>query len=624
MSQFFKAAIGCVVSAFLFGCHSSKTVKHLESASIRQQLAQKLILDFRYYCPEAKANGQTCKAPMRSLPKEIAELISKTDLGGVILFSDNLDNVEQIVKLNHDLQQTSQSSKLQLPLFIAIDQEGGRVARLPRQSSTAFTGSMSIAATYKRNGVKFAEQTGRILGQELSATGFNLNFAPSADVNVNPKNPVINIRSFGSNPKIVSELAVAQLNAMQTQGVIGTLKHFPGHGDTAVDSHTGLPIVSHSIEQIEAVDIAPFQYAIKQGGVKAIMTAHIQYPALDSSTVINKVGKTMIKPATMSYKILTDLLRGELGYQGLIITDALDMRGISDFFTPIDAVIETFNAGADIALMPISIRNKQELQKLTKLLDALEAAVSDGKIDKETLSSSFNRIVLAKSELRRGQAIALENKINQAKRTLASEDAKAIEAHLSQQSITSIKGTGQLDTNTKSLFVLMPDENKCLAMTNAMQIEMPSVFVHCMHYLNFEQKRAEELIKQTDATLIASLSPNQSVAEMGGVEDWPTLVMKMKKARIKAHNKESIFKAMFNTAKGHGKQRVFVSLRMPYEAVAFEEYAEHILTTYSYNQHKNDSGSVTGVTYNTLSKVLAGKVVAVGSLPVKLSVATHI
>jgi beta-N-acetylhexosaminidase len=341
--------------------------------SLEQQLGQKLILDFRYFCQHGASTK--CRIPMTELPNELSTAIAKYDIGGVILFSENTQSIEQTITLNSQLQTAASKSSSKLPLFISIDQEGGRVARLPRDVATSFTGNMSIGATYKKHGTSFAKKTATVIAKELNSLGINVNYAPTVDVNMNPDNPVINVRSFGENPVLVSKLGAAQVAGFENNGVITSLKHFPGHGDTNVDSHTGLPQVNHSKEIIYEQDLSPFKHIIAKQNPGMIMTAHIQYPALDSTTFVSIDGKTMIKPATMSRAIITDILRGELNYQGVVVTDALDMAGISNFFTPTQAVINTFAAGADIALMPVEIRTPDDLNKLDALIKELVAAV---------------------------------------------------------------------------------------------------------------------------------------------------------------------------------------------------------------------------------------------------------
>src|SRR5690606_25361275 len=342
-------------------------------------------------------DGQ-CRTAMTQLPPELAALIRDYNIGGVILFAENLSGIAQTIQLNRDLQAAAAGSALKLPLFIGIDQEGGRVARLPRSLATSFAGNMAIGATYAEHGTAFAATVGQVLADELLALGINVNFAPTIDVNVNPQNPVINVRAFGENPQQVAELGNAMTSAMQQRGMIAALKHFPGHGDTEADSHLGLPRVEHSSEQIRQVDLYPFAHIIKQQTPGMIMTAHIQFPALDSSTFVSKDGEEMLKPATLSRTILHDVLRQEMGYKGVIVTDALDMAGISKFFTHTEAVVQTFAAGADIALMPVKLQHPGELKALAALLNELEAAVNKGDIAKTELAESYQRIVALKQQ----------------------------------------------------------------------------------------------------------------------------------------------------------------------------------------------------------------------------------
>jgi len=386
-----------IVSFYLLSWQVFAMPANAPVASVKQMLGQKLMLDLRYYCSQVPAKEQ-CRTPMTKLPPELAALIRDYNIGGVILFAENLADIAQTVQLNRDLQSAASASALTLPLFISIDQEGGRVARLPRNLATSFAGNMAIGATYVRHGSSYATAVGKVLADELLALGINVNFAPTVDVNVNPQNPVINVRSFGEKPALVAELGGAMTTAMQKRGMIAALKHFPGHGDTEVDSHLGLPRVDHSIKQIQQIDLYPFAQLIKQHNPGMIMTAHIQYPALDNSTFVSKDGETMLKPATLSRKILHGVLRGELGFKGVIITDALDMAGISKFFSHTQAVVQTFAAGADIALMPVKLQHPGELNALANLLEALEAAVKKGDIALPELQASYQRIVALKQQ----------------------------------------------------------------------------------------------------------------------------------------------------------------------------------------------------------------------------------
>jgi beta-N-acetylhexosaminidase len=632
--------IVCVLTTFVTAFHvhsatnnweispSSKNLisaQDFDSKGIRLALAQKIMLDLRYYCPDrvehSNPNKNPCKTPMTKLPPELADMITNSNLGGIILFSDNLQNTAQIVQLTHDLQQAAARSSSKIPLFISVDQEGGRVARLPRATSTSFSGNMAIGATYKKYGTKYAMVVGDVLGKELSATGFNVNHGPNVDVNINPNNPVINVRSFGENPTTVAKLGLAQLQAMQKHNVIGTLKHFPGHGDTSVDSHTGLPRVNHSLYKIKQVDLAPFQYAIDNKQVDMIMTAHIQYPELDNSTFLSKSGDVMMKPATMSKKILTDLLRNDMGYQGLIITDALDMRGISAFFSETEAVVETFNAGADIALMPFKVRFKQDITQLANLLNDLNQAIYSKRLDTKQTLNSLQRILSVKEKYLLKSQLPNAAKMNQdqANEILASDKHRELEQELSDRSVTLIKGTPKLDKNITSLHLLMPDQSKCAALTIAIKKVKPKLTLSCSSILNSSDAADMRQINQANAVLAGSITPYQSMAEMGGMDDMAAFKKSFGSLSSNKKRLDDKLKSLLRYAKQLNKPVTFVSLRMPYEAKKYSQYADTIIATYSYNQYKDiNTGEITSPVYNSLAKLIAGKLTATGSLPVSL------
>jgi beta-N-acetylhexosaminidase len=247
------------------------------------------------------------------------QLIDEYHLGGIIYFawSNNVNNPVQIAGLSNGIQDSALSQPSGVPLLVSTDQEQGVVARVG-PPATQFPGNMALGAA---RGASNARTAAEITGRELRAIGINENFAPVADVNVNAQNPVIGVRSFGSDPALVSKLSAAQVKGYQYQGVSSTAKHFPGHGDTNVDSHTGLPVISHTREELETIDLPPFQAAIDRD-IDSIMTAHIVVPALDDSG----------RPATLSKPILTGLLRKQMDFDGLIVTDALTMEGVREMF----------------------------------------------------------------------------------------------------------------------------------------------------------------------------------------------------------------------------------------------------------------------------------------------------
>ena len=591
------------------------------AASVGQMLGQKLMLDLRYYCEQAPVNGQ-CRTPMTRLPPALASLIRQYNIGGVILFAENLADVAQIVQLNRDLQAAAAASALKLPLFISIDQEGGRVARLPRNLATSFAGNMAIGATYAAHGTAYASAVGRILADELLALGFNVNFAPTVDVNVNPDNPVINVRAFAEQAPVVAQLGGAMTSAMQQRGMIAALKHFPGHGDTAVDSHLGLPRVDHSAAQIRNVDLLPFARIIKQHNPGMIMTAHIQYPALDSSTFVAKDGAQMLKPATLSRKILHDVLRQELAYTGVIVTDALDMAGISQFFSHTQAVVQTFAAGADIALMPVKLQHPGELTALGDLLQALEAAVASGSIDRAELGASYQRIVRLKQQYPLLPAAAtVSQQVQQAKAMLGRAAHRQTELALAKAALTQVKPTQPgwpfALTDHKKLLLIMPDTTKAQALAAALQHYSKQAFV--IDSISLQQTdiaTAKAQIAAADLIISGFISPMQSLADIGGMDDLSGITnMAAAFARQTRH-----YEALLGLLSAANKPHLFVSLRAPYDISRYGQYADVVLASYAYNTAEDVTAMGAGnASYEALAQALLGQYRLSGKLPVTVA-----
>ncbi|MBT1064605.1 glycoside hydrolase family 3 protein [Bowmanella sp. Y26] len=597
---------------------ASQPAAKLSDAQLRDDLAQKIMIDLRYYCEQTPEKG-LCRTPMTELPDDLAGLIRDTGVGGVILFAENLTDVPQMVRLNRAMQLAASQSKSQQPLFISLDQEGGRVARVPRHLGTAFAGNMAIGATYQKHGLEYAKATGTVLGKELKSLGFNVNHAPTVDVNVNPDNPVINVRSFGEDAELVAKLGIAQMQAMQEQGVIGTLKHFPGHGDTAVDSHTGLPLVEHDRATIDKVDLLPFRRAIEQGLVETIMTAHIQYPALDDSKLVSKTGELILRPATLSRAILTDLLRGELGFKGLIVTDAMDMAGISHFFEPTQAVIETFKAGTDMVLMPVRLHSKEELKQLPELIDALMAAIQSGELSAEEVHASAERIRASKARYVKLDQASEADAIAKAEAVVGADEHKALEQALSDDALTLVRGTqDSVVNNIQSLHLVMPDRSKCLAMQQALSRNLPSLSSSCASLQGFDAELNQSQMANADMLLIASITPAQSAVERGGMED-----MSLVKADALDHQaQQALIPALIKQAKSQNKAVAFVSLRTPYETAHLAKEADLVLATYAYNSYvipgTEAEPQIYGPAFETLARFLAGKISATGHLPVSV------
>ncbi|MEU6093413.1 glycoside hydrolase family 3 protein [Streptomyces sp. NPDC047079] len=306
-----------------------------------------------------------------------AELVAKYRVGGIIYFTwaHNTRTPHQIADLSNGIQQASLAQPRGLPVLIATDQEHGIVARVGRPA-TLFPGAMAIGAGGSRAD---ARALGRISGAELRALGIRQDYAPDADVNVNPANPVIGVRSFGADPDAVAGLVAAEVRGYQDSRVAATAKHFPGHGDTAVDSHFGFPVITHSREVWEKLDAVPFRAAIR-AGIDAIMTAHIMVPALDDSG----------DPATLSRPILTGILREELGYDGVVVTDSLGMQGVREKYGDDRVPVLALKAGVDQLLNPPS---------LDVAWNAVRTAVRSGELTEARLDASLLRILRLKAKL---------------------------------------------------------------------------------------------------------------------------------------------------------------------------------------------------------------------------------
>ncbi|WP_246637559.1 beta-N-acetylhexosaminidase [Crassaminicella profunda] len=304
----------------------------------------------------------------------IKKMIDSYHIGGFILFQRNIKNPSQTLALLNTIK--SANSKNKIPLFLAVDEEGGKVSRMPKE--------IKKLPTNKKIGIlnnnHFSFEIGQLIGFELKSFGFNLDFAPVLDINSNPKNPVIGDRSFGSNKEIVSQLGLQTMKGIKSQNIISVVKHFPGHGDTSVDSHLGLPVVNHDLNRLKSFELAPFSKAIKEN-VDAVMVSHILFPKIDSQY-----------PATLSKKIMTDLLRNNLNFKGVIITDDMEMGAILKHYDIGNAAIRSIQSGSDIILIC------HTYEKQLTVLDALKKAVENNEISEEQINDSVYRILKLKKK----------------------------------------------------------------------------------------------------------------------------------------------------------------------------------------------------------------------------------
>ncbi|WP_373974702.1 beta-N-acetylhexosaminidase [Chitinibacter sp. SCUT-21] len=347
-------------------------MSQLISAELRAQIGQLLMAGFAGFQPS----------------EEIERLIREQRIGGVILFRRNIDTPAQVAALCRRLQEIN-AEVSDLPLLIGIDQEGGMVMRI-EEGVTPLPSAMAYASGYASHAVAGCspadcEELHRIGADELRQMGININFAPSLDINNNRANPVIGVRSFGENSPTVTVYGLAALRGIQAAGLAATAKHFPGHGDTAADSHYALPLIAHDKSRLDAVELAPFKAAIA-AGVDAIMTAHVVFPAIEPDTQI---------PATLSRKVLTGLLRDELQFNGVIVTDCLEMDAIANVNAGgvgvVQGAVQAIAAGADIALVSHTYAHQRDA------VEALILAVEQGYISLTEIQHKLQRITQLKS-----------------------------------------------------------------------------------------------------------------------------------------------------------------------------------------------------------------------------------
>ena len=328
--------------------------------TLREKIGQRLVVGF----------------PGIKIDNELEELIREYKISNIILFKNNIESGPQLKKLCKDLQSLIKKHTGR-GAFIAIDQEGGMVTRLEKDSVN-IPGAMAIAATGKP---EYAYQAGKITGQQLNRLGINFNLAPVVDINCNMDNPVIGVRSYGDCPNKVAEYAVAMTRGLLEGGVMSAAKHFPGHGDTNVDSHLGLPQINKTLEELQKGELVPFK-AVIEAGVPAIMTAHILFPELESNQL----------PATMSKKIIKDLLKEQMGYKGLVLSDCMEMQAIQKFYGTVEGVKLAMMAGVDL----IFISHTAKLVK--EASDALLEAFQIGELSIEEMDLSIEKILCCKEK----------------------------------------------------------------------------------------------------------------------------------------------------------------------------------------------------------------------------------
>lgn len=339
-----------------------------KNMTLEEKVAQLFLVNF-----ELLDNSQGGYYEFRSMTDAMKESLRSYPVGGVVFFTRNIENREQTIQFIEDVQMNSK-----IPLFISVDEEGGEVSRIasnPNMQTTVFPDMEWIGANEDE---EYAYHMGSTIASEIKELGFNLNFAPVADVRTNEFNTEIGSRSFGDDPKLVSKMVKSVVEGMQEQGISAALKHFPGHGDAGEDTHYGAVNVDNDLNRLRSVDFVPFKAGIK-AGVDFIMVSHLSISRITEDTV----------PASLSPLVNGTILREEMGFKGIIITDAMDMKSITDQYEAGEAAVKAVKAGVDIILMPTDLKDAYE--------SVLEA-VKTGDIKESRIDRSVKLILKKKIE----------------------------------------------------------------------------------------------------------------------------------------------------------------------------------------------------------------------------------
>lgn len=335
-----------------------KIKEQIDSMTLEEKLGQLLIVGFE----GTKINEDT------------TSLIEELKVGGIIFFKRNIENGEQVLELTNGLKSLNKNNKISL--FVSIDEEGGQVSRLPKEYERLPEARKIGDLNNEDTSFKYGE----LLGLRLNSLGFNLDYAPVMDINSNPDNPVIGNRAFGSTPELVSKHGIQIIKGLKSQNIINSIKHFPGHGDTSTDSHINLPIINKTVEEMREFEFIPFARSIEEG-VDMVMVAHILFPEIDKKN-----------PSTMSKQIINGLLREELEFEGVVISDDLTMGAITENYSLEEATLKFFQSGGDIALICHGVDNPK------KVINYIKSSIKSGDISMEDINHKLYRILSVKDK----------------------------------------------------------------------------------------------------------------------------------------------------------------------------------------------------------------------------------
>jgi len=426
-----------------------------------------------------------------TLSDHAISLIKDYKVGNIILFARNAQHPKQLYELNQSLQKLAMA-EIGIPLLISIDQEGGMVTRI-FHGATFFPGAMTVSAA---NRLEDAYILGDLMGQELQALGINMNLAPVLDVNNNPKNPVIGVRSYSDQPKRVADYGIQFMKGLQNH-VLATGKHFPGHGDTYLDSHLALPKVDYPIERLETVELVPFKKAIQEG-IAALMSSHIDFPAFTEDG----------RPTTLSKSCLTGFLRETLGFEGLIVTDGMEMKAIQDHYGTVEASLMAIQAGANL----VCICHSEPLQK--EAVGRIKQALRQGELTEDTLNERVSRVLKYKERLKK---IDLNSPYEAIKHIIENQETKQKSYDVVKRAATRVMGE-PLVLKDSALFIgVLPkattqadDTDGLYDIISHIKRDLPHLQTHAMSINPNDEEIEQALlkVKHVKQVLITSYNAN--------------------------------------------------------------------------------------------------------------------
>ncbi|GAC1397831.1 MAG: beta-N-acetylhexosaminidase [Ktedonobacteraceae bacterium] len=501
--------------------------------------------------------------------QEVIDLIQKQHVGGIILFRRNIQNAQQVYELTQYLQRIAREAGHRYPLLIMIDQENGMVRRFG-QSTTIFPGNMALGAIgSEQTAYDIALATGR----ELQALGINMNLAPDIDVNNNPANPVIGVRSFGENPQLVARLGAAMVRGYHDAGVLTTLKHFPGHGDTVVDSHHALPVVPHTMERLHAIELVPFQCGI-EAGAESVMIAHLYLPALMQDEML---------PATVSPVVVTGLLREKLGFTGLIVSDCMEMAALSEVVGTEQGTVRALQAGIDLVLV------SHHYARQCDSISAIQVAIQDGTLPMERLRDAAEHVLQLKTRTLSWDTLPDAKNLN----VIGNETHKRLRDSAYERSTTLVRDVAGL------LPLRLQSEQRLLLL-----FLQPTIFSGAVD-TDFPGDALVEQVqkhhKQVEICTVLSVQ-HDSNAIAQAVEQADVILVVTANAHQDSYQGE-IVQHLLQT----GKPVIGIAAYNPYDLLAFPELGTY-LVTYEYTQPA----------FIAVARVLFGETQAQGHLPVSL------